>query len=278
MESYKRTTRDNIVYFLKGMFFKRLISDYYEKKHNPTSAVALTENTQKGWSIIVTTSGKDIETLKKLIDSVKKELDSSAYEIIFVGPANLDLSYPGTPIRFVAFKELDWGIPGWITRKKNLGARAAKYDKIVVTHDYIQLMSGWKKGFDAFGDNFEVASNVFINKDGSRHKDWITYDHPVAGRGSLPYHAEATKFQYLNGAYFVAKRNFFLANPLDEKLRWGEAEDVEWSKRIREITTFRFNKNSAITYSKQKPGDNEKWQEGTKKLEEIYGKNLPFTA
>jgi hypothetical protein len=39
---------------------------------------------------------------------------------------------------------------------------------------------------------------------------------------------------------------------LDERWAWGQAEDVEWSDRIREIADYRMNTFSAVTMLKFK--------------------------
>ena len=43
-----------------------------------------------------------------------------------------------------------------------------------------------------------------------------------------------------------------IKNPLDEELAWGESEDVEWSKRVRTKTVFKFNKYSVVRFLKFK--------------------------
>lgn len=40
--------------------------------------------------------------------------------------------------------------------------------------------------------------------------------------------------------------------PLNEDLTWGEAEDVEWSKRVRLHYTFTMNTKSIVQFKKQK--------------------------
>jgi hypothetical protein len=40
--------------------------------------------------------------------------------------------------------------------------------------------------------------------------------------------------------------------PLNEDLVWGESEDVEWSKRVRKVTCFKFNKYSKTILQKHK--------------------------
>ncbi|OGF26070.1 hypothetical protein A2303_04695 [Candidatus Falkowbacteria bacterium RIFOXYB2_FULL_47_14] len=248
----------------------RLINDYYEKINNPDAIGAKTKKIDNGWSIVITTGGQAPDYLLKLISSAERELSGTPHEVIVVGPKNLNIQIkPQSNIRHLIYRELRWS-PGWITRKKNLGVASTRFDKIVVCHDYVHFLPGWKKGFDKFGENFDVCMNIILNNDGSRFRDWITWDYPNIGVGLLPYHAECTPYQIISGTYFVAKRNFYLNNPLNEKLRWGEGEDVEWSRRIRKITKFKLNTYSKTGLLKQKKESPANWIEGTNKLEKIY--------
>jgi hypothetical protein len=105
-------------------------------------------------------------------------------------------------------------------------------------HDYVYINKGWLKGFQNFGDDWEVAMNKILNNDGSRFRDWCNWDSPLVPvndnyRASLlPYHLYI-KEMYISGTFFNVKKNFFINNLLNENLFWGEGEDVEWSKRVR---------------------------------------------
>lgn len=249
-------------------FIMRKINDWYEKRYNHYPNKDRNGQTMPGWSVIVITDGKSNQLLENLIKSIDLELKETPSEIIIVGPKNINLSYsPKIELRYVFYKELGLWCPGLITLKKNLGAMFSKYDKLVICHDYIQFEPGWKKCFDRFGDDFDICVNKIVNLDGIRNRDWITWDYPGIEVGLLPYYAECTKYQIISGAYFVIKRKFFMENLLDEKLRWGEGEDVEWSKRIRNKTTFKFNPYSAVSFSKMKKSLPKNWQEGTRLLE-----------
>jgi hypothetical protein len=41
-------------------------------------------------------------------------------------------------------------------------------------------------------------------------------------------------------------------NMLNEKLKWGQGEDVEWSIRVRKITNFEINERSLVKLMKYK--------------------------
>jgi len=247
----------------------RLTIDLYEKLKNPYSQKDYLNKARTGWSVVIITNGKSNETLLKTIASAEKELHSSNGEIIIVGPPNLPLpANSKIKIKYIRYYDSK-RLPGLITRKKNLGARAAEYDKLVICHDYIFFEAGWKNGYDKFGDNFDVCINKIINLDGKRNWDWVTFDYPNIGMALLPYDTECTRYQFIGGMYFVVKRDFFLANPLNEKLRWAEAEDIDWSKRIRKKTIFKFNPFSTVSFSKLKPGLSHQMIENSIKLEKI---------
>lgn len=262
----------NYLWQFKKKFFNskfiRIISDFYEERANKIPDNNLTE-TKNGWSIVVVTSGKANESLSKLVKSAENELLNSPGEVIIVGPQSSQLNFiPKIKVRYLIYKELGLA-PGWITKKKNLGVKMAVYDKVAVCHDYVVFQTGWKKGFDIFGNDFDVCVNKIINFDGTRFRDWIAWDYPEVGPGLLPYHIECTQYQIISGTFFVVKRNFYLENLLDEKIRWGEGEDAEWSLRIRKKTKFKLNLLSSVTFSKNKIGVHGSWIDNTEKLEKI---------
>ena len=58
---------------------------------------------------------------------------------------------------------------------------------------------------------------------------------------------------YVYSGAWVAKKKLMENFPLDENLAWGEGEDVEWSKRIRDKIEFKFNSYSQVKLLKYKP-------------------------
>ncbi|KKR46092.1 MAG: hypothetical protein A3E32_01780 [Candidatus Zambryskibacteria bacterium RIFCSPHIGHO2_12_FULL_38_37] len=269
---YKKYITPNIYKIFKGIFGKplRYIADRYETIWNPvpkTPSRAIT-----GWSVVVITDGNNKSSLELFIKSAYNELCGTDYEIIVVGPPKLDLSYieKDIIIMHVPYKELSlWTVPGAVARKKNFGAKQAKYDKVVLSHDYLVFQPGWKKGYDKFGD-FSVCTNVVLDIDGNRHRDWVTWDYPGIGQSLLPYNHECTEYQTIGGNYFAVNRDFFLEHPMNENLRWGEGEDIDWSFSIRNKIKFRMNAESKVQHSKRKTkGIFGNWLEGTQKIEAI---------
>lgn len=209
----------------------------------------------------IITGGND-DSVNKVIDSIEKQ-NIPEYEIIIVG---------GNPIDRKSTVHIDFDEnikPKWITKKKNLITEHARYENIVYLHDYILLGEGWYNGFLEIGDDFDICMNVVINTDGTRFRDWTLWaelepmkdglsNEDVDYIGSnrhflLPYDVDyMTKYQYISGSYWVAKKQVMLENPLDENLTWGQGEDVEWSKIVRKKYKFTMNPYSYVIFMKHK--------------------------
>lgn len=203
-----------------------------------------------------------------LVTSIEKQRIPD-YEIIMVGPEQRKWGFENS-IRYIEFDEHLNG-KAWITKKKNLITENAAYENVVYMHDYFILDDNWYKGWREYGPHFEIAMNcVLIQEQGTiyRHSDWVIDPfelwkiYPafknIFWDVSLPYDIKSlTPIQYISGGYWMAKRYFMEDNPLDETLAWGDAEDIEWSGRIRQKTTFKFNPSSISWIAKSgkwKPG------------------------
>ena len=160
--------------------------------------------------------------------------------------------------RFIAFDESQKD--KWITRKKNIITAEAKYDNIVYMHDYVKLGRGWYKGMEEFGENWDVLMTPIKNQDGTRYRDWSLWPHdldkvwgPHCRECLIPYtETELSKLMYISGAYWIAKRKVMQEFPLNEDLSWGQSEDVEWSKRVRQKYKFSINEKSVVWLAQQK--------------------------
>ena len=160
----------------------------------------------------------------------------------------------------VPFDESEKG--GWITRKKNIITELAIYPNIAYLHDYIILEPGWYRGFLQYEAEFDICMTRILNYDGTRYRDWLIWPHNQNFMDSLvlprrecllPYEMQhLTGFQYISGSYWIGKKNIMKLYPLDESLCHGEAEDVEWSKRMRLECSICMNTLSAAKLLKQK--------------------------
>ena len=186
---------------------------------------------------IITSPGTD-GFIQQIVDSICDE-NIPNYEIIIIGG---NIAYETDELKVIPFDETKKRM--WITKKKNLITKNAKYDNIVYMHDYITLMPGWYEGFVKYGNDFQVCMTPILNADNSRFRDWtLWFDDPNPDRQRLlPYDVtDLSKFMYISGAYWVAKKTLMEEFPLDEELSWGESEDIKWSKQVREKHPFKIN-------------------------------------
>jgi hypothetical protein len=186
-----------------------------------------------------------------VIDSIKNQ-NIENFEIIIVGGEN---TYMDSKINHIQFDESIK--TNWITRKKNIITENAKYENIIYMHDYLLLDPDWYENQKDV-KFFDVCMNRILNSDGSRFRDWCAWDDPdICFRNGhsiiLPnYDYSKVEYMYISGSYWISKKEFMLKNKLDENLSWGEGEDVEWSKRIRDNLNYVINDRSIIRLNKFK--------------------------
>jgi len=204
---------------------------------------------------IITSGGSNytlIESLKSIL-----ALSIPSFEIIVVGGASIT----GPNLKVIPFDETCK--PNWITRKKNLITTFASFNNIVYSHDYFQFHPQWYEGFLEYGEAFSICTNQIENLDGTRWHDWVLWPDSATEIGRIvsenrqcliPYNlTHLSKSMYIPGSYWVAKKDIMSSFPLDETLSWGEAEDVEWSVRVRKSVSFSFNPFSKVRVLKLKP-------------------------
>ena len=195
----------------------------------------------------IITGGNNDMMIDDIISSIELE-NISNYEVIIVG--NSLVNRKNTKV--INFDENIKSL--WITSKKNLITRESKYENIVFLHDYIKLEKGWYQGQLISGNDFKIRMDKIININGERFRDWCIWPHnhnnmdSFIGRECLiPYDiTHLSKYMYISGAYWVAKKEVMMEFPLDERLGWGEGEDVIWSRQVRNKYEFSINPNSIV--------------------------------
>lgn len=206
----------------------------------------------------IVSNGKNYEHLNKCLESIINQKIKNS-EIIVVGNLNKNEIVDNMKIKFIDFDENIK--PGWITRKKNIITENSKYENIVYLHDYLTFHKNWYKGFTKFGNNFEISMNKILNPNNTRYRDWTLWPHNDCFMDEIiddnacliPYRIKnLTEYMYISGAYWVAKKEIMKEFPLNENLTWGEGEDVEWSKQVRQKYEFKFNKYSIVKLQKYK--------------------------
>lgn len=217
------------------------------------------------------------EHLLKSIQSIR-ELHVPEYEIIIVGTKENLLKHEylndnNPNIKFIDFNENIK--PAWITKKKNLITHVAKYVNIVYQHDYVYYDKDWYEGFKKFGENFDVCLNKILNGDHTRFREWTMFPYHCCYPMSNPYSKQSkalwdfagiennetmlphdemrfTKYQYVSGSYWVAKKHVMQEFPLDESLCWGQGEDLAFTMSLLSKYNLSMNSNSTVHFNKWK--------------------------
>jgi hypothetical protein len=193
----------------------------------------------------IITAYDDLQRLSDIIDSIR-ELKIPNYEILVMGN---DTYLPTDDTTYVDMSSEHQ----YVTNKKNRIAEMAKYDNLVILHDYYLFDKDWYTGYETFGDEWDVCSNPQYLINGKRHfTDWVTWDHPDYPRWtSLDYdNWLETKYMYQSGGYMLVKKDFLLKYPCKQNMLWGTAEDVEWSLRMRDHADWKCNKLSKVQHNK----------------------------
>lgn len=205
----------------------------------------------------ICTGYDNAEHLIKCVDSIRnQQLDD--YQIYIVGPEVPDLIYDeliGIDLEFIEFDETVK--PLWITKKKNLIAQKADFDRLCLMHDYMWLTPKWAKELREFEKVHPWSVLAFPQQrsDGGRFwYDWSGF------RG--PRHLDDRQFYkytdwthndevYISGNIFCVNRNLLLDHPFDESLGHMQEEDLEWTRRIAPYVQFKCAFNSMVCHQKE---------------------------
>jgi hypothetical protein len=202
------------------------------------------------WTFGIVTGFEDQQRLNEILESIRA-LSIPEYEILLIGGENNNFITSFDDVRIIDFDESQK--PRWITRKKNILVNEAKYENIVLMHDYHIFDKDWYLNFKSFGTDWEICSCPQYLITGARNPmDWSLWDKPNHGRAwSLDYDDwSQTQYMYISGGFFIVKKHVLLEEPLDESRGWNEEEDVEWSMRVRNKYVMKCNGKSVVRHNK----------------------------
>ena len=220
----------------------------------------------------IITDGNNDNYIRLIIQSIESN-HIPVYEVIIVGNTKIE---PTDKINIILFNENIK--PGWITRKKNIIAKTAKYENIVMMHDYVVLAPDWYAGFLKYGTDYDWCVNKIVNTDGSRFRDYLLAPFTVTLENTartsvispgvainsyfgynclLPYDfvntIETNRFMYISGTYYVVKKWVAQKFLLDEDLVHGKGEDIEYSNRLHKNgIIIKCNPHSSVHFLKYK--------------------------
>ena len=202
----------------------------------------------------IITSGTNDHYLNQIVQSIYSQ-NIPKYEIIIVGKTSIS----GNHIRIIDFDESIKS--GWITKKKNIIIQEAKYENVVLMHDYIKLNDDWYSGFIKYGNDFEICITKIYTINNRRFRDYTFWPAelpaPFCDSALLPYdykpNIHINKLLYISGSYFIIKKHIAIRYPLNENLCWGMGEDVELCQRLTDNgILIQCNSNSSVQILKEK--------------------------
>lgn len=199
------------------------------------------------------------EHLIKCIDSIRKQAkDLDDYQILVVGPeppAEIVAELDHPDIEFIEFDESVR--PMWITKKKNLIAQKADFDRLCIMHDYMWLAPDWAKKLWEFEcwNSWNILAFPQQRADGGRFwYDWSGFRGPreLDDRQFYDYEDwEHNDEVYISGNIFCVHRGLMLDHPLNEELGHMQEEDLEWSRRLAPYVHFKCAYNSLVCHQKE---------------------------
>ena len=195
--------------------------------------------------------------VERIIESIRSQ-NIENYEILIIGDSNkINMDFDSHDTRTIEFDDTQKS-GKWLTRKKNILTKESKMENIVFIHNYVVFDPGWYEGFKRFGNNFDICVTLVNNYNGSENYTWMInplfedYRKQIISNTEeflIPKDIDSfSRFQYIPGNYWIAKKSSMIEVPLDERILQGESEDCEWS--IRAATKFKFslNINSSVTF------------------------------
>lgn len=184
------------------------------------------------WTFGIITNGQREDWVEKIIKSIRSQKIPN-YEILMCGVYK---DKKEKDIRYIPFNDRDE--MGWITRKKNIIARQAKYENLCIIHNRMVFADDWYQGMKKWGNCFEVLNTLQIQKStGHRGNHWEKTDLALYKQVSqynqikklhftsdLDY-KDWSKDIYQYGQAIIIKRSIMMASPQNETLYWGMLED-----------------------------------------------------
>ena len=178
-----------------------------------------------GFSLCIISGGKRWDKVCALVESIKAQ-NLPRYEIILSGVLNNQI--PG--VDFIEMK--DEAQAGRTSSMRNRAMQAARYETIVMSDDDIVLDKNFANAVVDHIGHFDVLCVRMRNPDGSRLWDWATAGGPT-GQHLLNYD-EIDEFLYVSsGIFVIAKYALEKFGYFDETRGFYQAEDLEFSQRIR---------------------------------------------
>ena len=182
------------------------------------------------WTFGLITDGKREDNVIAFVKSIYAIHGLDDFEILICGPEIEELSEMN--VLFIKTPD-EFDHLGWITKKKNLIARKSSKQNLLIAHDRYVLPENFLEKMIGYGGDFDVISPRQVTPDGKRFPDWVCTgaNWSWSPSGMLDYD-DYSPYNYVNGGLTLAKTALMKRVGWNELLFWGQAEDVELSRRL----------------------------------------------
>ena len=186
------------------------------------------------WSFGLVTSGNDQAVILKNVQLIKS-FNIPKYEILVCCPKGI-IDEEGFRILDDRCLWTDDRIP--VSAKKNLIAKEAKFNNLIIFHDRIIFSDFFYRELAKLLSAYDVVCFPIFDIESKTRRliDWValawdTNDYKKSKSILLPYTYWSPEI-YLNGGLLCIKRHFYLDVLQNTNLHWGEMEDVDFSRRL----------------------------------------------
>jgi hypothetical protein len=193
----------------------------------------VTNDNSSSWTFGIPSGGENIDLLRDTIKSIRSQ-EIPNYEILICGPEKLRNYFENQKdIQIVEEKkQKDIRVP--ICHKKNQLLSSSQYENLMIMHDRYTLPLDWYERMKEFGNYFDILCLPTVNRRNERFAvDWMEWGYPISDRmikiRFLSYF-DKSHHTIVPGGCVVLKKQVSKLVSFDERLFWGELEDVHLSK------------------------------------------------
>ena len=185
------------------------------------------------WSFGLVTSGRDEEIILKNVDIIRR-FNVPHFEILVCCSGKITEN----GFRLLDDSHLSNGRRIPIAAKKNLIAKEARYNNLIIFHDRIIFPENWFREISRLKSAFDVVCFPILDIETRSHRlnDWIKLgwdlDYYQKSIGRLMPYSSWSPEVYINGGVICIKRSIYLDVLQNSNLQWGEMEDVDFSRRL----------------------------------------------
>jgi hypothetical protein len=193
----------------------------------------------QGWTFGILTASDSASAARMSADILA--LDLPEVEVIFCGPR------PSAAPVDARVRTIDLDQPeprGWITRKKNLLAEAARYENLCLLHDRYAVTSDWARALNEYGSCYSVLTFPHVyyadveRRFPQRYPDYQVLEQRTgldAARRDAVYNSDCvfhpdyddfSETAFCCGGLYIVRRSLLRRVPQDETLFHSEWEDI----------------------------------------------------